>query len=109
MPKEVTRLMLDGLQVMKDFAIQTSQTLYKNGASYQEDVQNNLSNTLSSFEHETIKEDIKHQIGSLNQQVKDFENKKENDPEQTKQDIQNRIDAVTKTLSSLSTVSDAYK
>lgn len=107
--QNASRLMLDFMQLSKDYANDFIKVMSSDDAlKYQHEIQNSLTNVISSVEYGTVEQDLKQQISSLNKKLKQAERK---DPHniKTKMALLNQLDALKNTLSALNTASDVYK
>lgn len=108
--KYAGRLLLDTLQLSKDFANDTINYLSRDDVSQtRENVLESAHGAVRSVEYGFVKDDLKSGVKSINKEIKDLEARKEDDPEKAKEEMANQLKALNNTLSSMKPVSDAYK
>jgi hypothetical protein len=110
MTKYATRLLMDSLQMTKDFANQTVNYLSGSEAvQTRENIVESAQGAVRSVEYGFVKDDLKTGIKKINKDIKNLEISKEEDPESAKAEMADQVKALSNTLSSLKTVSDVYK
>ncbi len=108
--KYATRLLLDSLQMTKDFANQTVDYLSSNEATTaRENISESAQGAIRSVEYGFVKDDLKKGIKEINKEIKDLEEEKEENPEKAKKEMADQLKAINNTLSSLKPISDVYK
>ncbi len=103
------RLMRDFFQLTKDFAEETLRSLSSpKSQEYREKLSNNVSNTITSLEYGTFKQDIKNNIEDLNKDIKDFE-RSSNKEAKMQRALEDKAKALKNTISSFGTLQGVYK
>lgn len=110
MTKYATRLLLDTLQMTKDFANDTVNYLSTNEATEtKENIVESAHGAVRSVEYGFVKDDLKTGIKNINKEIKSLEAEREDDPDKAKDEMANQLKALSNTLSSMKPVSDVYK
>ena len=108
--KYASRLLLDTLQLTKDFANESIDYLNRQETlEYKQKLEASVKNTVTSIEYGLVQDDIKQSIKNINNKIKSVEQEKERNPASIQEALANQIDALKNTLSSFNTVSDVYK
>ncbi len=105
----LSRLMLDILQLTKDFAEQGLKALGSRQAdSFKSDLENQVKNTITSIEYGTVKKDVQNEVRSLNKRIRNTELDPANE-ERFNKNVKNQFKALQNTLNTLSDVSKSYQ
>ena len=108
--KYASRLLLDTLQMTKDFANESIAYLNRQETlEYKQKLEESVGNTVRSIEYGLIEDDIKNNMRDINNKIKDVEQSKEENPNQVTEALADQLEAIKNTLSSFNTVSDVYK
>ena len=108
--KYASRLLLDTLQMTKDFATESIAYLNRQETlEYKQKLEESVGNTVRSIEYGLIEDDIKNNMRDINNKIKDVEQSKEENPNQVTEALADQLEAIKNTLSSFNTVSDVYK
>lgn len=108
--KYASRLLLDTLQLTKDFANESIAYLNRQETlDYKAKLEESVQNTVTSIEYGLVQDDIKKGIKDINNKIRDVEKDKEENPNSFKDALADQIEALKNTLSSFNTVSDVYK
>lgn len=108
--KYATRLLLDTLQLTKDFANESIVYLNRQETQeYKAKLEESVKNTVTSIEYGLIQDDIQKGIKDINNKIRKVEEEKEENPNSIKEALADQIEALKNTLSSFNTVSDVYK
>jgi hypothetical protein len=106
--KDTSRLLLDFMQLSKDFAIDFWKMITsQESRDYQAELTSQIENSIASLEYGTVEADLRNEINSLNQKIKEIESD-ENQDFKTKKALLDQIDVLKNTIKSYGTISDVY-
>ncbi len=107
--KHTYRLMRDFFQLTKDFAEEVLRSLSSpKSQEYRDKVSNTVSNTITSLEYGTFKQDIQNNIEDLNKDIKNYE-RSPNKEAKMQRSLQDKAKALQNTVSSFGTLQGVYK
>jgi hypothetical protein len=108
--KYASRIALDGLQLTKDFAVNTVAAIsQKDDMEYKEELRNNLDSSIVTIENGLVADEMNTNVENINHKIEMVERYKEQHPEYTRDKLADQLQALKNTLSSFSPVSKVYE
>lgn len=107
--KHALKIIRDFLQLTKDFCNDIYNILSSKKAEENKDkLENTIRNTITSIEYGTIKQDVSSNIEHLNKEIKEME-KNPNKKKKVQNKIEDSAKALSNTIKTFGSLSDAYK
>ena len=107
--KVVLRILRDTFQMSKDFALSLMAAFSsEESKTYQNNLKNSINNTITSIEYGTVRQDVKHGIERINDEIQNFE-KKPNKEAIVERNLKSQAMALRNTLDSYANLSNVYK